>query len=54
MSTKSELIGEVLPRYLKNNNNLFTVAVYCTHINAFYVLLLLLTVPMYTMLSIVK
>ena len=39
---------------LFNTSNLFIVAVHYTHINTCYVLLLLLTAPMHTMLSTTK
>ena len=49
--TKCELIGGGFPRHLNTFSNLFVVAVHYTHINTCYVLFLLLTAPMYTMLS---
>ena len=51
---KCERIGGGSPRHLGTFSNLFFVAVHYTHINTCYVLLLLLTEPMYTMLSITK
>ena len=38
-----KLIGEGSPRHLNTYSNLFIVAVHYTHINTYYVLLLLLT-----------
>ena len=48
---KHELIGKGSPRHQKELSNLFTVAGHYTHINTSNVWLLLLTIPMYTMLS---
>ena len=48
---KCELSGGGSPRHLNSFSNLSIVAVHYTHINTCYVLLLWVTVPMYTMLS---
>ena len=45
----SELMGGGSPRHLNTLSNWFTVAVHHTRINTCYVLLLLLTGPMYSM-----
>ena len=52
--SKCELSGRESPRLLNNFSNLFIVAVHYTHINTCYIMLLLLTSPMYTTLSTTK
>ena len=48
---KCERIGEGTPRHLNTFSNFLFLAVYYTHISKCYVMLLFLTVPMYTILS---
>ena len=51
---KCELIGGGSPRDIETFSNMFIVAVRYTHANTCYAMLLLLTVPIDTMLSIAK